>query len=154
MFKSLVRIISTFFYTGYFPLIPGTAGSLAGILVYFLVKNNPLVYILTLVTLLVLGFLASEEAEKLMGKKDPPCVVIDEVCGMLLGLLFVAYNIKLVIIAFFIFRVLDTLKPYPIGRLERLKGSLGMMMDDIVAGLYTNIILQGVVVLTLFFPPK
>jgi len=93
-------------------------------------------------------------SEKLMRKKDPPCVVIDEVCGMLLGLLFVPYDIKLVIIAFLIFRILDTLKPFPVGRLERLKGSLGIMTDDLVAGLYTNIILQAVVILTSFFPPK
>ncbi len=143
-------MISTFFYTGYFPLIPGTAGSLAGILVYFLVKSNLLAYILILIVLLVLGFLASGQMEKLMGKKDPPCVVIDEVCGMLLGLLFVPYDIKLVIIAFLIFRILDTLKPFPVGRLERLKGSLGIMTDDLVAGFYTNIILQAVVILTSF----
>lgn len=147
-------MVSTFFYTGYFPLIPGTAGSLAGILGYFLIKNNLLVYLFTLSTLLVLGFLVSGRTEKLIGKKDPPCVVIDEVCGMLLGLLFVPYNIKLVIIAFFIFRILDTLKPFPVGRLERLKGSLGIMTDDLVAGLYTNIILQAVVMLTSLFPPK
>jgi len=150
MFKFLTKIISTFFYVGYFPLIPGTAGSLAGILVYFLVKDNPLVYILTLAALLILGFLASGRAERLMGKKDPPCVVIDEVCGMLLSLLFLPYNIKLVIIAFFIFRLLDTLKPFPAGRLERLKGSLGIMTDDLAAGIYTSIILQVILMLTSF----
>ena len=146
--KFLIRITSTFFYVGYFPLIPGTAGSLAGVIVYFLVKENPLAYILTLAALLILGFWASGKAEKLIGKKDPSSVVIDEVCGMLLSLAFLPYNIKLVIIAFFIFRLLDTLKPFPIGRLERLKGSLGIMTDDLVAGIYTNIILQVVVIFT------
>ena len=146
--KFLIRITSTFFYVGYFPLIPGTAGSLAGVIVYFLVKENPLAYILTLTALLILGFWASGKAEKLIGKKDPSSVVIDEVCGMLLSLAFLPYNIKLVIIAFFIFRLLDTLKPFPIGRLERLKGSLGIMTDDLVAGIYTNIILQVVVIFT------
>lgn len=148
--KFLTRLISTFFYTGYFPLIPGTAGSLAGLLVYFLVKNNPSVYIFTLAALLVLGFLASSRSEELIGRKDPSCVVIDEVCGMLLGLLFVPYDVKLVIIAFFMFRLMDTLKPYPVGRLERLKGGLGIMMDDIAAGLYTNIILQAIIIFTSF----
>jgi len=146
--KFLTRIISTFFYVGYFPLIPGTAGSLAGLAVYFLIKNNIVVYCLTLGVLLILGFWASGRAEKLLQKKDPSCVVIDEVCGMLVSLLLVPYDIKLVIIAFFIFRLLDTLKPFPVARLERLKGSLGIMTDDLVAGIYTNIILQAVAIFT------
>ena len=85
-----------------------------------------------------------------MQKKDPSCVVIDEVCGMLLSLIFLPYNIKLVIIAFLIFRILDTLKPFPVGRLERMKGGPGIMLDDIAAGIYTNIILQVVVIGTSF----
>lgn len=148
--KFLTRIISTFCYVGYFPLIPGTAGSLAGLGVYFLLKDNSLAYILTLLVLLVLGFLASTEAEKVFNKKDPSCVVIDEVCGMLLSLLFVPYDIKLVIIGFVVFRLLDTLKPFPVGRLERMKGGLGIMLDDIAAAIYTNIILQAVVIVTSF----
>jgi len=148
--KSLIRIISTFFCIGYFPLIPGTAGSLAGLGIYFLLKNNPLFYILALLVLLILGFLASEEAEKVFNKKDPSCVVIDEVCGMLLALLFVPYDIRLVVIGFLIFRALDTLKPFPAGRLERMKGGLGIMLDDIAAGIYTNITLQIVSIFTSF----
>jgi len=150
MSKSLVKLISTFFYVGYFPLIPGTAASFVAVLVYFIIKNNLLTYILILAALLILGFWVSEKAEELMDRKDPPAVVIDEVCGMLLSLLFLPYDLKLVIIAFFVFRLLDTLKPYPVGRLEELKGSLGIMTDDLVAGIYTNIILQLVVRFTSF----
>ncbi|MFA4989603.1 MAG: phosphatidylglycerophosphatase A [Candidatus Omnitrophota bacterium] len=145
MFKFLTKTISTFFYSGYFPLIPGTAGSLAGLALYFLLKDDPLAYIFVLSVLLILGFLVSGQAEKVFGRKDPPCVVIDEVCGMLLSLLFLPYDIKLVIIAFLIFRILDTLKPYPIGSFEKLKGGFGVMSDDIIAGLYANLILQVVV---------
>lgn len=112
---------------------------------FFMIKDNILTCILTILILLILGFIFSGRAEEEEGRSDPPCVVIDEVCGMLLSLLFLPYNIKLVILAFIIFRILDTLKPYPVGRLERLKGSMGIMSDDIVAGLYTNIILQVVV---------
>lgn len=64
---------------------------------------------------------------------------------MLLGLLFLPYDLRLVVVAFIIFRILDTLKPWPVGSVEKLKGSLGIMGDDIVAGVYTNIILQVVV---------
>lgn len=148
--KFLTRLIGTFFYVGYFPLIPGTAGSIAALIVYFLVKNNILIYSLTLIVLLALGFLAGGRLEQLLRKKDPSCVVIDEVCGMLISLIFLPYDIKLVIIAFFIFRALDTLKPYPVGRLEIMKGSMGIMMDDVAAGIYTNMILQVALMIASF----
>lgn len=150
MSKSLVKFISTFFYVGFFPLIPGTTGSIAGLVIYFLVKNNLSAYCLALAGLLTLGFLTSGRQERLMQKKDPPCVVIDEVCGMLASLLFVPYSVKLVIIAFFVFRVLDTLKPFPVARLERMRGSPGIMLDDIAAGIYTNMILQVALIFASF----
>lgn len=145
MSKFLPKLISTFFYVGYFPLIPGTAGSLAGVFVYLLIKNNIAAHILALFALLILGLLVSGRVEEVSKRKDPSFIVIDEVCGMLLALLFLPYDIKFVIIAFIIFRILDTLKPWPVGRIERLKGSLGIMGDDIAAGVYTNIVLQVVV---------
>lgn len=91
---------------------------------------------------MILGFLVAGRAEEIFNKKDARYIVIDEIVGMLLSLIFIPYDIKLVIIAFIIFRILDALKPYPAGSLENLKGSLGVMSDDIIAGLYTNIILQ------------
>jgi len=84
----------------------------------------------------------SGRAEKIFNKKDAGCIVIDEVSGMLLSLIFIPYDIKLVILAFILFRILDALKPFPLDRLQSLNGSIGIMSDDIVAGLYTNIILQ------------
>lgn len=77
-----------------------------------------------------------------MHMKDARYIVIDEVSGMLLSLLFIPYDIKLVIIAFILFRIFDSLKPFPVSRLEKLEGSLGIMSDDILAGLYTNLIVQ------------
>ena len=150
MVKFLTKLIATFFYIGYFPLIPGTAGSLAGVLIYLLIKNNILTFIFTLSALLALGFLVCGKVEELGRKKDPSYVIIDEVCGMLLSLIFLPFDIRLVMLAFFIFRILDTLKPCPIGRLEKFKGSLGIMGDDIVAGIYTNIVLQAVLIFVAF----
>jgi phosphatidylglycerophosphatase A len=91
---------------------------------------------------MILGLLSAGKAEKIFNRKDAGCIVIDEVSGMLLALIFIPYSIKLAIIAFVLFRILDGLKPYPAGLFQNLKGSLGIMSDDIVAGLYTNIILQ------------
>lgn len=86
----------------------------------------------------------------MLNKKDASCIVIDEVCGMLLSLIFLPYNIKIVVLAFILFRILDALKPFPLDRLQRLKGGPGIMADDLVAGLYTNIILQIVLKLVSF----
>jgi len=146
----IIKTLSTFFYAGYLPLIPGTFGTIAGVFLFYFVKDNNFMHILLTLVLIILGFLVTGGAERLFNKKDPKCIVIDEVCGMLLSLIFIPYDIKLVIMAFILFRILDTLKPFPSGRLERLSGSMGIMGDDIVAGLYTNIILQVVLRLLSF----
>lgn len=138
----IVKTLSTFFYIGYLPLTPGTFASIAGVFLFYLAKDNVFLYILFTITLIMAGFLVAGKAEGAFHKKDARCIVIDEVSGMLATLLFIPYNIKLVITAFILFRILDTLKPYPAGRLQNLKGSIGIMSDDIVAALYANIILQ------------
>ncbi|MFA5311118.1 MAG: phosphatidylglycerophosphatase A [Candidatus Omnitrophota bacterium] len=144
MIKFPVKILSTFFYVGYLPLIPGTFASLAGILVYILIQGYALNHALVALLITITGFLVSGPAEKAMQRKDPPCIVIDEVAGMLLSLLFLPYDIRIVALAFILFRLLDTLKPYPAGPLEKLKAGAGIMADDLIAGIYTNIILQVV----------
>ena len=150
MRRFIVIIVSTFFYLGYLPLIPGTFGSLAGIFLFYCIKGNILAYAVLILILMVLGLLLSAEAEKIFNQKDSRYIVIDEVVGMLLSLLFIPYSIKLVILAFFIFRLLDTLKPYPAGISQRLNAGLGVMGDDIVAGIYTNLVLQLILRLASF----
>ena len=140
--QSIIIVISSFFYIGYLPLIPGTFGSIAGLFLYFLVKNSVVDYVLLTTVLIISGFFASGKTENILKKKDASCIVIDEVSGMLLCFVFLPYDIKLAFIGFFLFRILDTLKPFPAGRLQNLKGSLGVMSDDIIAAVYTNIILQ------------
>ncbi len=146
----IVKTLSTFFYVGYLPFIPGTFASIAAIFLFYFVKDNNFIYILLTLTLIILGFLITGRAEKIFNKKDAGCIVIDEVAGMLLALTFIPYDIKLVIIAFILFRILDALKPFPLDRLQNLTGSIGIMSDDIVAGFYTNIILQIVFRLVAF----
>ena len=80
--------------------------------------------------------------EKLLNKKDPGCVVIDEVMGMLVALSFLPVEPRIVFLAFLMFRILDTLKPYPAGKLQDMHGAIGVMGDDLVAGIYANIVLQ------------
>ena len=136
------KLLASFFYLGYLPFMPGTFASLVGLGIFYLVKEKPVTYLAVTSCLVFTGFLISGRAEEIFRKKDHRAIVIDEVCGMLLSLLFIPCQLKFVIIAFFIFRLMDTIKPYPADRLQDLKGSLGVMSDDIIAGIYTNIILQ------------
>jgi len=117
-------------------------GSLGGLVVYFLVRNNDILYGFSILFLFILGMLFAGEAEKVYKRKDAKMIVIDEACGMLLSLYFVPYSMFSVVLGFFIFRILDILKPWPAKRMERLTGATGVMFDDIVAAIYTNIILQ------------
>lgn len=130
--------------------MPGTFASMAAIAVFYCVKDSSLAHIALILLLIIAGFLISGRAEKLFGRKDARPIVIDEVTGMLLSLLFIPCEVRLVIIAFILFRILDTLKPYPADRIENLSGSSGIMGDDIVCGIYTNIILQFVLRLASF----
>lgn len=138
----IIKTLSTFFYIGYLPFIPGTFASIAGIFLFSLVKDNIFRYTLFTAALIILGFLVSGRAERIFNKKDARYIVIDEVCGIFISFLFIPYNIKLAVTAFILFRLFDVLKPYPANRLQNLAGSAGIMLDDIVAGLYANIILQ------------
>jgi len=150
MADKLSKLLGTFFGVGYFPLASGTVGSLAGLLVFWLLRNNIWAYGLVTILITVLGFLVSGRCERIFGRHDPREVVIDEVSGMLIALLLFPFRLPLAILAFFIFRGLDAVKPPPADRLEKLSGSLGIMLDDIAVGVYTWIIFQLVLRLISF----
>ena len=141
--EGLIRLISSMFYIGYSPFLPGTLASLAGFLAYvFFVRGNMIFHLVLVVLCTVIGFALSDKAEKLFKRKDARQIVIDDFNGMLIGLLFLPYNLNLAVIGFIVFRGMDGLKPYPIYKIDKWKGALGIMGDDILAGVYTNIILQ------------
>ena len=146
----LIKTLSTVFYAGFLPLIPGTIASLIGIAIFYLIRGNFRPMVLLTALIIILGFAISGKAERMFNKKDAKCIVIDEVAGMLLSLMFLPFDIKIVIIAFVLFRLLDILKPYPANRIQELKGSIGIMGDDIVAGLYTNLIMLVVLKMGFF----
>ena len=141
-----VVLSSTFFGVGYTPLVPGTAGSLAGLALWLLVRNNIPGQLIISAALVVVGFMVCGRMEKLLAKKDPGVVVIDEVLGMFITLCAIPFSIPTVILGFLLFRILDTLKPFPAGKIQDAHGSLGIMGDDIVAACYANIILNLVLV--------
>ncbi len=139
----LAKAIASVIFIGYLPLVPGTFGSLAGAGLFYLIKGagSP-VYLISILCVMLLGLITGGRVEKLLNKKDPGCIVIDEVMGMLIALSFMPADLKIIILGFIIFRILDTLKPYPAERLQHIHGALGIMGDDFVAGIYTNIVLQ------------
>jgi len=128
--------------------MPGTFASIAAVCIFLFLRATPLNYVLMLILVTLTGFLLSGKAERQIFKtKDARYIVIDEISGMsiaLLPLLVSHYDLKMVLIGLLFFRILDTLKPYPADRLQDLKGSMGIMSDDIVAGIYSACALQVV----------
>jgi len=142
--KHFFLFLATGFGVGYSPVAPGTLGTLIAIPVYYFLSNIPSpIYEITLVGFFSFSVWVSENAEKFFGKKDDPRIVIDEVIGFLITLLWVPKTLLFVIVGFFLFRFFDILKPFPIRRLERgFRGGFGVVLDDVVAGVYANIILR------------
>lgn len=136
--------IATFGYVGYFPIAPGTAGSLAALLLYAAVRwvGTPGVELLTIVAVFAIGIWAASGTERALNRKDPGPVVIDEVLGMLITLAFLPLSWWGIAVGFLLFRVLDVIKPFPAGRLEHLPGGLGIMADDAMAGVYGQIVMR------------
>ena len=142
MSKSGTEIFATVFYVGYFPVAPGTLASLLGAGIYLLLGNHLTWYALVALLICIPGFGVGDRMEKIVGKKDPSCVVIDEVAGSLVAFFLLPRAIPVLVTAFFLFRAFDMFKVYPMDRLEDAGGGLGIMMDDIVAGIYTNVVMQ------------
>lgn len=142
--NQLALVVATFGYVGYFPIAPGTAGSLAALVLFALVRRvgTPVFELGTIIVVLVLGTWAANRTEHVLGRKDPGAIVIDEVLGMLMTLAFLPVSTIGVIVGFVLFRIFDVVKPYPAARLEHLKGGPGVMMDDAVAGIYAHISLR------------
>lgn len=146
----LALFVCTFGYVGYAPVAPGTVGSLAGLAVYGLlraVSAPPLIDLLVIAALFGAGVWSGTHAERHFGGTDPGPGVIDEVVGMLVTLWLLPATWTIAILGFLIFRVFDVIKPWPAGRLESLHGGLGMMADDVMAAIYANLALRGLVLL-------
>ncbi len=147
--RFFVRMLSSFFGLGYAPFIPGTFGSLGGLALWYAVRHDIVLQCATLVVVASIGFAVSGRMEKLIHKKDPSVVVIDEVAGILITLIAIPLSLKAVFLGFILFRILDTTKPYPAGKIQYCHGSFGIMGDDIVAGIYANLVLRCILALSI-----
>ena len=143
----VIMFISTGCYSGYLPIAPGTWGSLVGLVLFFLLHNlSTPVYLAVTAAIFLIGIFAAGETEKIMDRKDPGLVVIDEIAGMLVTMIAAPAAPLIMVLGFILFRIFDILKPFPIRLIDqRIHGGLGIMLDDIVAGLYSLIILQLVI---------
>ena len=143
--NGLAVFIATFGYVGFFPIAPGTAGSLAALALYALVRwaGTPAVELVTIVAVFAIGIWAATGTERALARKDPGPVVIDEVLGMLITLAFLPLSAWGIVAGFLIFRLFDVIKPFPAGRLEHLHGGLGIMADDAMAGVYAHLVLRS-----------
>jgi phosphatidylglycerophosphatase A len=137
-------LFSTGFGVGYSPIAPGTLGTLIAIPVYYFLSEIPSpLYEITLIGFFFLSVWISENAETFFGRKDDPRIVIDEMIGFLITMLWVPKTTRFIIIGFFLFRFFDILKLFPIRHLERrLKRGWGVVLDDVMAGVYANILLH------------
>jgi len=135
--------IATVCGVGYAPVAPGTFGSAAGLVLWWLLPASTTVQAVAIVILFVLGWWSGNVAERYYGRTDPGQVVIDEVMGMLITLFMNPVSWRGAIAAFLLFRIFDVIKPYPANRLERLHGGAGVMADDGMAAIYANLVLRA-----------
>lgn len=148
--KAVALAIATVGGAGYFPFAPGTVGSAAGVVLYLLTRHlDAPSQVGLLLGVFVVGTWASTIAARHFGREDPGHVVVDEVAGQLMTLLLLDVNVVGAIVGFFIFRIMDIIKPWPANRLEALHGGLGVMADDMMAGAYGWVLLWGL----LYFLP-
>lgn len=140
----VIMALATGLYVGKIGIAPGTWGSLAAFLPWLLIKDLSLPgYLLVLAALLVVGFFVSGSAEKILDSPDAGCIVIDEVLGMFVTLAAAPAHPAAWLLGFVLFRIFDILKPFPVSWFDqRIHGGIGIMMDDVVAGLYALISLQ------------
>lgn len=127
-------------YAGYSPFMPGTVGTLLGLPIAYLASSEPF-YIQALAIFAVssASVIAAGRAAKIIGKKDPSSVVCDEIAGFLTAFFLIPFTAFNAILVFLLFRFFDILKPYPIRYIERFEGGLGIVLDDLMAGVYANI---------------
>lgn len=137
-------IIATFFNIGKISKAPGTVATLATVpLVYALSLTNGIVYMVFCLLLFPVGILAAEFHERKLGTHDSSEIVIDEVLGFLIAMTWVPITWQSMLVGFFLFRVLDILKPFPIGYIDKkVHGGLGVIADDVVAGIAVNVLMQ------------
>jgi len=137
--ETALKGFASVFFLGYAPIASGTFGSIPAIVVAWWLRNSSLYVLLLAVILFVLGVAASDRVAKSLGREDPSEITVDEFVGMLLAFLWHPMTLLSVIVIFVLYRLFDIFKPFPARQCESLPGGLGIMADDVVAGVYANL---------------
>jgi len=143
-----ILFLATGFYVGYIPFAPGTFGTLVGLpfCLLFALISTKAAFVLTFIFIgIAIGI--AHQAEKYLQKKDPGPIVIDEMAGILVTFWAIPFNAETAVMGFYIFRILDIAKPAPIRYLEKhLPGGAGIVLDDVLAGIFANLILRSILI--------
>ncbi len=140
---AVIKFLATGCYIGLIPKAPGTFGTLLGIpLSYLFLLLGEYGYYIATLLFISLSIVIAELYDRTLKEHDHQTIVIDEVAGYLVAFAALPFQVFWVVLAFLLFRFFDVLKPFPINRLDRMKGGLGIVLDDLGAGLITNVILQ------------
>ena len=139
--QTLNKLFATAFGLGYLPKAPGTFGTLAGVLLFYATHDLSLInYSIFVIVFIVFAIWVADGARTTFNSEDPKQVVIDEVAGFLVTMIGHSWDLRTVIAGFVLFRIFDILKPFPCGLFDKkLKGGLGIVMDDVMAGVYANV---------------
>lgn len=142
-----IKLAATGFGIGFAPVAPGTAGTLAGIPLFFISSSLSWSgYLFFVACFTGAAVYLAQAAEVLFDKKDPPCIVIDEITGFLWTMFFVSSTLIHVLLGFILFRAFDIIKPFPVRSFQdKLPGGYGIVGDDVMAGIYSNLALQIVI---------
>jgi len=132
---------------GYVPVAPGTFGSAAGLLAWWLLGPSAVIQGTAIVVLFAAGAWSGGVCERHFHRTDPAPVVIDEAMGMLITLFLNPVGWLGALGAFLLFRIADVIKPFPADRLESLHGGVGVMADDAMAAIYANLVLRAALAL-------
>jgi phosphatidylglycerophosphatase A len=126
---------------GHAPIAPGTVASALTAVVLWLLSASPPAQIGLLLVVLIVGTWAAHEAERALGAKDPGAIVVDEVAGMTISVLTLPLTLPVLVAGFVLFRIFDVVKPFPADVSQRLGGGVGVMIDDVIAGIYALVLL-------------
>ena len=140
----MILFIATGGYLGHVPIAPGTFGSLPGLLICLGISEVTLGYAIFLILVLIGAAIGiAQQAEKMIGGKDPNAIVIDEMAGMTVTLLGIPVTPFSLVLGFFVFRGFDILKPFPARLMEqKIPGGAGIVLDDVMAGVYSNVLIR------------
>lgn len=146
--RAVILFIAQGAYAGRSPIAPGTAGTVIGVFLYLGMKGlAPEKYFAVCLLVILAGIWAAGQAEIILRRTDSASIVIDEIAGYLVAMFMVPSGWIFIVCGFLFFRVFDIMKPWPLRLLQELHGGPGVMLDDIGAGVYTNIVLQLAAVL-------